>query len=77
MKSNLFEDAYVCHETIYYGIYALPVEQLRQELIQCLRQRKSTHRPRSGGVDRRGQIPDMVSIHVRPPEIENRLMPGH
>src|SRR3546814_15657688 len=38
---------------------------------------KTTRRPRSGGVDRRGQIPEMVSIHVRPPEIEDRLMPGH
>ncbi|WP_291555405.1 IS30 family transposase, partial [Comamonas sp. SCN 65-56] len=36
-----------------------------------------TRRPRSAGQDRRGQIPDMVSIHVRPPEIEDRLMPGH
>ena len=76
MKIN-FEEAYVCRETIYNAIYALPVGQLRKELIQCLRQGKSTRRPRSGGVDRRGQIPEMVSIHVRPPEIEDRLMPGH
>ncbi len=33
--------------------------------------------PRSGGVDRRGQIPDLVSIHVRPPEAEDRLTPGY
>ncbi|MGY2293794.1 IS30 family transposase, partial [Pseudomonas sp. SDO528_S397] len=54
-----------------------PVGELRKELILCLRQGKSTRRPRSGGVDRRGQIPDMVSIHVRAPEIEDRQMPGH
>ena len=77
MKSPSFEDAYVCRETIYNAIYALPVGELRKELIICLRQGKTTRRPRSGGVDRRGQIPDMVSIHVRPPEIEDRLMPGH
>jgi IS30 family transposase len=70
-------DAYVCRETIYNVIYALPVGELRKELIICLRQSKTTVRPRSGGVDRRGQIPKMVSIHVRPPEIEVRLMPGH
>jgi IS30 family transposase len=70
-------DAYVCRETIYTAIYALPVGELRKELIICLRQGKTTRRPRSGGVDRRGQIPDMVNIHVRPPEIEDRLMPGH
>ena len=68
---------YVCRETIYTAIYALPVGELRKELIICLRQGKTTRRPRSGGVDRRGQIPEMVSIHVRPPEIEDRLMPGH
>jgi IS30 family transposase len=33
--------------------------------------------PRKRGFDRRGQIPEMVSIHVRPPEVEDRLMPGH
>jgi IS30 family transposase len=77
MSIPSFEDAYVCRETIYNAIYALPVGELRKELIICLRQGKSSRRPRSGGVDRRGQIPDMVSIHVRPPEIEARLMPGH
>jgi IS30 family transposase len=55
----------------------LPVGELRKELIIGLRQSKTTRRPRSGGVDRRGQIPERVSIHVRPPEIEYRLMPGH
>ena len=77
MSIPSFEDAYVCRETIYNAIYALPVGELRKELIICLRQGKSSRRPRSGGVDRRGQIPDMVSIHVRPPEVEARLMPGH
>ena len=31
----------------------------------------------SRGADRRGTIPHMVSIHMRPPEIKNRVMPGH
>ncbi|MGH8352966.1 MAG: IS30 family transposase [Pseudomonas sp.] len=77
MNIPSFEDAYVCRETIYSAVYALPVGELRKELIRCLRQGNSTRRPRVGGVDRRGQIPDMVSIHLRPPEIEDRLMPGH
>jgi transposase, IS30 family len=77
MNMPNLRDAYVCRETIYNAIYALPVGELRKELIICLRQGKTTRRPRSGGVDRRGQIPEMVSIHVRPPEIEDRLMPGH
>ena len=35
-------DAYVCRETIYNAIYALPVGELRKELIICLRQGKTT-----------------------------------
>jgi IS30 family transposase len=33
--------------------------------------------PRSRRVDRRGQIADMVIIHVRPPEVTDRVMLGH
>ncbi|WP_293188367.1 IS30 family transposase [Ottowia sp.] len=51
--------------------------ELRRQLIACLRQGRGTRLPRSRGTDRRGQIPEMVSIHVRPPEIEDRVMPGH
>lgn len=29
------------------------------------------------GTDRRGQLTDMVSIHVRPPEVDDRVLPGH
>jgi len=67
----------VSHETIYTMIYAQPKGELRRELIACLRQGRSTRKPRSGGQDRRGGIPDMVSIHVRPPEVDDRQMPGH
>ena len=54
-----------------------PRGELRRQLIACLRQGHGTRMPRTRGVDRRGQIPDMLSIHVRPPEIEDRVMPGH
>lgn len=67
----------VSHETIYTAIYAQPRGELRRQLISCLRKGRSTRLPRSRGQDRRGQIPDMVSIHVRPPEVEDRVMPGH
>jgi transposase, IS30 family len=49
----------------------------RGQLIACLRQGHSTRLSRTRGQDRRGQIPQMVSIHVRPPELEDRLLPGH
>ena len=70
-------ERHVSHETIYTAICAQPRGELRRQLIACLRQGRSTRMPRSRGTDRRGQIPEMVSIHVRPPEVEDRVMPGH
>jgi transposase, IS30 family len=70
-------ERHVSHETIYTAIYAQPRGELRRQLVACLRQGRSTRLPRTRGTDRRGQIPDMVSIHVRPPEVEDRVMPGH
>ncbi len=68
---------HVSHETIYTAIYAQPRGELRRQLIACLRHGHSTRMSRKRGTDRRGQIPDMVSIHVRPPEVDDRVMPGH
>ena len=70
-------ERHVSHETIYTAIYAQPRGELRRQLIACLRHGRSTRLPRSRGTDRRGQIPEMVSIHVRPPEVDDRVMPGH
>ena len=67
---------HVSHETIYTAIYAQPRGELRRQLIACLRQGRSTRMPRTRGTDRRGQIPDTVSIHVRPPEVDDRVMGG-
>jgi IS30 family transposase len=67
----------VSHETIYNCIYAQPVGELRRELLACLRQARNKRAPRGKGKERRGQIADMLSIHVRPPEVEDRQFPGH
>lgn len=67
----------VSTETIYNCIYAQPVGELKRELVACLRHAHNKRVPRSKGQDRRGQIPDMLSIHIRPPEIEDRQFPGH
>lgn len=69
--------ARISHETIYTALYALPRGALRRDLIACLRQGHKRRRPRTRGSDRRGQIPHMTSIHLRPPEVEERLIPGH
>ena len=55
----------------------MPRGELRTELIACLRQARKSRRPRARGADWRGTIPNMVSSHMRPPEIEDRVMPGH
>ena len=65
------------HETIYTALYAMPRGELRAELLACLRQARKSRRPRARGVDRRGIIADMISIHQRPPEIDERVIPGH
>lgn len=65
------------HETIYTAIYAAPRGALRKELVALLRQGRGARKPRSRGSDRRGTLNDIVSIHVRPPQIEDRIMPGH
>ena len=67
----------VSHETIYSAIYLMPRGELRTEVIGWLRFGHAKRRPRARGEDRRGQIPDMVSIHGRPPEVDERLVPGH
>ncbi|MHB1765957.1 MAG: IS30 family transposase, partial [Gammaproteobacteria bacterium] len=67
----------VSHETIYTAIYAMPRGELRTEVIGWLCFGHAKRRPRARGQDRRGRIPDMVSIHDRPPEVAERLVPGH
>ena len=67
----------VSHETIYTAIYAMPRGELRTAVIGWLRFGHAKRRPRARGEDRRGKIPDMVSIHDRPPEVDERLIPGH
>ena len=65
------------HETMYNAIYVYPRGELKRELIACLRHHNQVRKPRSRGTDRRDQIQDMQSIHIRPPEVEDRLIPGH
>ena len=65
------------HETIYTYLYMLPKGELRKELIGYLRQKKKLRKSRKISIDKRGAIPDMISIHERPKEVEDRIIPGH
>ena len=75
--SPRLEPVSISHEAIYQAIYALPRGDLRTEVIALLRHGHQKRRPRARGKDRRGQIPNMISIAERPAEIEDRLIPGH
>jgi IS30 family transposase len=66
----------VSHETIYRSVYVQGRGELRKELARCLRTGRAT-RKRQSRLERRGQIPDMVMISERPPEVEDRAVPGH
>ncbi len=50
---------------------------LRRILIKALDQAHNKRETRSKGEDRRFQIPDMVSIHIRHPAIEDSQCPDH
>ncbi|MGH7717821.1 MAG: IS30 family transposase [Gemmatimonadaceae bacterium] len=73
------EDMQVSHETIYRSLFVQSRGTLRPELTRHLRSRRQKRQPR--GASRhgqgRGKIPDMVMISERPPEIEDRAVPGH
>lgn len=65
------------HETIYRYVYSLEDKNLRNKLIACLRQRRRLRRSRKNNNPRRSKIKDLVSIHERPKEVNDRLVPGH
>ncbi|MDR3548525.1 MAG: IS30 family transposase [Candidatus Pacebacteria bacterium] len=67
----------VSHESIYTYIYALPRGALRKELISYLRKGSRGRQRRHQTRDNRGKLPNMVSIHERPKETEDRTVPGH
>jgi IS30 family transposase len=67
----------VSHETIYCAIYAMPRNTLRTELVGLLRKSHKTRLPRTRGTARKGGLPNMTNIALRPPEVAARIVPGH
>lgn len=69
----------VSHETIYRSLFIQARGVLKKELIEHLRSRRPTRRSKkaSSSGQPRGQIIDAVSISERPPEVEDRAIPGH
>ena len=69
----------ISHETIYTTLYALPRGELRAQMLTLMRKSHKNRRSRAGkAASGRGSLmPEMRSIDTRPPEIEQRLVPGH
>ena len=68
----------VSHETIYKSLFVQARGALRKELTVCLRTGRTQRRPhmrteRSG----KGRLQNMIMISDRPPEVEDRAVPGH
>ena len=68
----------VSHETIYKTLFIQARGALRKELTACLRTGRTQRRPhmrteQSGA----GRLRNMILISDRPPEIEDRAVPGH
>ena len=66
----------ISHETIYQSLFIQARGALRKELTTCLRTGRARRRSR-GRTERQGQLPDMVMISDRPPQAEDRAVPGH
>lgn len=67
----------VSTETIYQSLYVQSRGALKQELTRYLRTGRGLRRPSRKVGQRKNRIPNMVNIVQRPPEVEDRAVPGH
>ena len=74
-KGNL--QMQISHESIYQYIYAKAKGELKKQFLKYLRHKGRKNKNRKLSYEKRGQIPDAVSIHLRPEEVEDRRVPGH
>ena len=69
---------WVCHESIYSFIYNKEnKDKFEKPLYEYLRRKQKRRRKSGGRKAHRVRIPDRVSIHLRPADVEERLEPGH
>lgn len=70
---------HVSHETIYRALYIQTRGTLKVELTRHLRRGRMRRYARAQTSKKQGQgkIRDMVNISERPPEVEDRAVPGH
>ena len=68
----------VSHETIYRSLFVQARNVLKKELLGHLRRGGFMRRPRAQqGKGAQASIVEGISIHQRPPQINDRAVPGH
>ena len=79
LKQEGNEQHQVSHETIYKSLYIQARGALKRELLAHLRRTRGMRRSRhhTQKKDNHGRILDTVSISERPPEADDRAVPGH
>jgi len=72
-------DIQISHESIYTYVYCLARGSLKKELVSYLRQKRVHRGPKSRthAARKATRIADLISIHERPREVEDRIIPGH
>jgi transposase, IS30 family len=70
-------EMWVSTETIYQSLYVQSRGALKRELTRYLRTGRSLRKPGRVAGQRKNRIPDMVNIAERPPEADERRVPGH
>src|SRR4051794_7160446 len=70
-------EMWVSTETIYQSLYVQSRGALKRELTKYLRTGRALRKPGRQPGRRKNRIPDMISIAERPPDADERRVPGH